>query len=122
MSKDTKTLILKYLIIFLISSLIVVVNLLAKNDFTSIIVYCDGFFIAGFSMLCVSALSIVNYFGAFDIFGYMFHNVKNGSRQTLSQYSENRRIVKSKNKLYFLPYLIIGGIFIFVALIISIFL
>ena len=122
MSRDTKFLILKYIIIFLISAFIVVVNLLAKNDFTSIVVYCDGFFIAGFSMLCVSALSVVNYFGAFEIFVYMFHNVKNGSRQTLSQYSENRRIVKSKTKLYFIPYLIIGGIFIFVALILSTFL
>lgn len=78
-------------------------------------------FIVGFIMFLVGCLSIVASLGAFDIFSYQFKRKGSGENKYTLYDHQQKRMEKSKNNRYsFVPYMVVGGFFVIVSLILSI--
>ena len=76
--------------------------------------YRDGATIAGFSLIFFGLLLILGHFGAFDIFNFYFRRKKkeDGSKENYGEYVERKKMEKGRLNLYFLPYLIVGALFL----------
>ena len=81
--------------------------------------YRDGATIAGFVLFFFGLLIVLAHFGAFDIFNFFFARKKkeDGSKEIYSEYVERKRMEKSHLNLSFLPYLIVGGLYLLFSLI-----
>lgn len=112
----------KYIIIGIIAIALNLIVLFAKG-FDQLIYYCDSFFIAGFSIFGCGILSIVSNHGGFDIFGYSTQYVGNmvaGKEKKyvdMVDYINQKNEVRSKDRFCFVPYFIIGGVELVVAVI-----
>lgn len=108
----------RYLISAGFALLIVLLKLFSSGDFTLLRSYSDGFFIAGFFLLCIGGLSVVNYFGGFDIFSCMVaKRDADGHKPTLHEYAQMKAEKRKSNPFVFVPYFTVGGIALIVALI-----
>ena len=89
------------------------------NIWTMLSSYRDGATIGGFALFFFGLLLILAHFGAFDIFNFFFARKKkeDGSKEIYSEYVERKRIEKGHLRLYFLPYLIVGGLYLLFSLI-----
>ena len=76
--------------------------------------YRDGATIGGFALFFFGLLLILSHFGAFDIFSFMFARKKkeDGSKEIYSEYVERKRMEKGHLNLFFLPYLIVGSLYL----------
>ena len=76
--------------------------------------YRDGATIAGFALFFFGLLLILAHFGAFDIFNFFFQRKKkeDGSKEIYSEYVERKRMEKGHLNLFFLPYLIVGSLYL----------
>ena len=76
--------------------------------------YRDGATIAGFVLFFFGLLLILGHFGAFDIFNFFFARKKkeDGSKEIYSEYVERKRMEKGHLNLFFLPYLIVGSLYL----------
>lgn len=111
---------IKYLILFLVASLIVLTNLFL-NGFSYLYLYVDGFFISGFSLILVGFLSLLNYFGAYDFWSYAFSKKKtNNYKVRLYEFSEEKKEKRKLKPLPFGPYFGVGIVFLVVSIILSI--
>ena len=82
--------------------------------------YRDSLFIAGMVVVFSGGLAIVSNFGVFDIFSFYPRRKKkeDGKKENYGDYVERRRAERSSDKnLYFLPYFIIGTLFLIASLI-----
>lgn len=77
--------------------------------------YFDGFFIGGATLFLFGLLTIVSYFGGFDMLSYLFRaKVVDNHRESLYDYSVRRRSERMPNRFAFIDYLVIGTIFMIV--------
>ena len=76
--------------------------------------YRDGATIGGFVLFFFGLLLILGHFGAFDIFNFFFGRKKkeDGTREIYSEYVERKRMEKGHLNLSFLPYLIVGSLYL----------
>lgn len=80
-----------------------------NNGWNSLSYYGSGLFIAGFTLILIGGLSLVNQFGQFNIFSFIFNNKRiDGRKETLAEYGERKELQRSKKSIPFLPYMIIG--------------
>ena len=81
--------------------------------------YINGSFIAGAIISLVSILILLSSFGSFNLFSYYFRRKKkeNGYKENYYEYTERVAKSQSSYRFVFLPYLIIGLVFIAVSLI-----
>ncbi len=82
--------------------------------------YRDGLFIAGMIVIFMGALAVVANFGIFDIFAYYPARKKkeNGKKENFGDYVERKRLERSSNKNpFYLPYFIVGALFLIASLI-----
>jgi hypothetical protein len=108
---------IKYAILFVIACIIVLINGFIKG-FDFLIVYIDGFFIAGISMILVGGLSLLNFFGAYDFWSYTFSKRNpNGTKKPLYEYSIERKEKRNRGNLPFGPYFIVGLLFLIISII-----
>ena len=108
---------IKYLILFLVATGIVLINLIL-NSFTVLYFYVDGFFIAGFSLILVGVLSLLNYFGAYDFWSYAFsRKKKDDHRMPIYDYSEEKKRKRKLKPLPFGPYFGVGILFFVISII-----
>ena len=56
-----------------LGSMALIIILSVYNGFDNSINFINGFFIAGFALLCVGGLSVLSYLGAYDFFSYAFY-------------------------------------------------
>lgn len=117
----------KRILIIHIVDIIMILLILLMKGFDKAINYCDAFFIAGLLMICFGGLSFVSNCGAFDIFGYSFKTVgtklsgnPNKEYQNLSAYVESKKDRRLKEKFNFVPYLLVGGVTVFLSFIIKV--
>lgn len=91
-----------------------------KNLEQPILSTSNACFIVGFVLVLIGGLSILSNLGAFDIFSYQFKRKGSGaSKYTLFDHQQ-RRIEQSKTKkFYFVPYFVVGGLFLLVSFILS---
>ena len=97
--------------------------------------YYDALSAAGGICFFFGLLKLVSYFGAFDTFGYSFGKMRqNGTKRpdtpgqkehsrldSLYDYSNAKRAERSRSELTFMPYLLIGLLFLAVAIVIRVF-
>jgi hypothetical protein len=77
-------------------------------------------FISGFVLVLVGGLSILSNLGAFDIFSYQFKRKGVGANKYTLYDHQQRRIEQSKTrKYYFVPYFVVGGLFLLVSFILT---
>lgn len=99
--------------------IIVIINNATHGTFTSLFQYSNGLFIGGAILFLFGLLTVVNYFGGLDIFSYMFRARKtDGHRESLYDYSERKKVERKPAAFNFIDYLIVGTIFMIVAIII----
>ncbi len=99
----------------------ILANILAE-DWKSVTTYANGSFAAGMTLIGCGGLSWCCSLGAYDMMSYLFvRKGPNGSKPTLYDYSEQKRVERSANKLSFLPYIITGAVFVIISLILFIF-
>ena len=93
------------------------------NSFAFLINYIDGLFIGGFFLICLSGLSLISYYGGFDIFSYVAYGKRKYNNCTLYDYSQIQKNSKDKKgaKKFFIPYLVVGLIFVAIAAFLLIF-
>lgn len=114
----------KTLILFGLGLLISLIYLFI-NGFSLIINYCDAFFIAGFIIFSIGALSTLSYFGAFNTLGYSFYalgrvfsskkEMKEKKYEDLVDYVEKKKQSRKGLKRIILPYVYIAIIFFLLA-------
>ncbi len=105
----------RYLSCLIYGILILVVYNCLRN-WVDLVNYMDALFIAGFSLLCIGGLSIVNYFGGFDIYTYMFaKRGANGQKPSLYEYSMDKKEQRKKQKFKFIPYLVFAAFYIIIS-------
>ncbi len=112
----------RYAISAVFALLIVLLKLLTAGKFSSLQTYSDGFFIAGLLLICGGGLSVVNYFGGFDIFSCMFaKRDAEGHKPTLQEFSEMKAEKRKSNPFVFIPYFTVGFFSLIVASVLLIF-
>ncbi len=82
--------------------------------------YRDSLFIAGMVVVLTGGLSIMSNFGVFDIFSFYPGRKKkeDGKKENYGDYVERKKAERSSEKnLYFLPYFIVGALFLIASLI-----
>lgn len=89
------------------------------NSWTVIIGYCNGFFIAAFTLISIGLLAVLNLFGAFDIFSFYPGRKKkeDGTKESLYDYSTRKKEERGKFKLVFVPYISLGSVYLLVSLV-----
>ena len=108
----------KYIILFVVGCVLTMAGLLL-NGFNFALYYVNSFFFAGFAMICLGGLSIVNYYGGYDFMSYAFSKRNpDGTKIQYSTYIENKENKRKNNKLPFGPYFVRGTIFLIVSIII----
>ena len=110
---------LKLLSAFITGLLITILYLSLNDSWILPRYYSDGFFIAGVIVFCLGMFSVVNLFGGFDVFSYLFTREKTnyGARVSLYEYSEIKKEKRKLKKLNFLSYFINASFFIILGLI-----
>ena len=90
-----------------------------SNVWNSLYYYANGATIAGFSMLFFGLLLVLSHFGAFDIFNFFFQRKKkeDGTKENYGDYVNRKKEEKGSLNLYFLPYIIVGVLFILFSII-----
>ena len=109
----------RFVVSLFIGLTVYVVSNAIFNTWSLTIAHCNSCFIAGFVLVGISALAALNLFGAFDIFSFYFNRKKkeNGDKEVLYDYSTRKKQERLKVKLAFLPYLLVGSLFLIASLI-----
>lgn len=101
-----------------VASICILYNII-NDGFAYRVSYSNGLFIGGATIFLFGLLTIVNYFGGFDIFSFMFNNKRvDGHRETLFDYSERKKMERKDSAFVFIDYLVIGTIGMIVSTII----
>ena len=67
--------------------------------------------VAGYVTFLIGALLTVSYFGAFDLFGYVFSSGRNGEHKkykNYAHYTEQRTEKRAREGYIFVPYYVVG--------------
>ena len=108
----------KYILLFIVACVLTLVGLLIKG-FDLPLYYVDSLFFAGFSMVGVGGLSIINYFGGYDFMSYAFSKRNlDGTKIQYSTYIENKEAKRKKADLPFGPYFVVGTVFLIVSFVV----
>ncbi len=114
------------IVLFVVNSLIMVLVLLLKQDY-SIRGFSDASFISGFTTLLMYSLRVLGAKGAYDLIGYTAIRFRDTFRkdyektyESAHEYTEHKREERLKNKQSFLFHFIIPSLFIFTAIILAI--
>ena len=108
---------IRYIIALAIAIIFSLVYLII-NGFNYKIFYLDAFTVAGSIDILVGLLALVTYFGAFDTFGYAFSTFKKDRRyKDLVEYTDAKKVKRANSQFIFVPYVVVGVIFVLVGLI-----
>lgn len=71
----------------------------------------ECFSVAGGVTFLVGALFAVTYFGAFDLFGYVFGRaMEKQNYKSYAHYATAKQEKRSREQYYFVPYFVVGAI------------
>ena len=94
--------------------------ILYQKGFDRTIYFVDAFSAAGGIVFLIGLLQLVSYWGAFDTFGYGISKLGNYKRYAdLYEYTQKKREARGRGELVFIPFLVVGAVFILISLIIS---
>lgn len=108
-------------IVSLIIGIILVITTLSIKGFSYLVSYEDAFFIAGAVVIFIGILSLLSNYGAFDLLAYSGKYVYNMSKkrkvERYPDYVENKIAIRKKMKYKWIPYVVVGCVFIIIAII-----
>lgn len=114
---------IKYIVSIIIGSLFVILTLYIQG-FNYLMSYEDGFFVAGSVLICVGLLSLLSNYGAFDLLSYsgkyVFNMSKKKKIERYPEYVENKVLIRKKLKYKWIPYIVVGILFILISIVIMI--
>ncbi len=94
---------------------------LLRTGFDLRIYYMDAFSVAGAAVILLGLLFMAAYFGAFDTFGYSFSMWRATRRyKDLYAYSEAKKEKRQKGGWTFMPFLVVGAVFLLLGLLLRI--
>ena len=103
------------------AAVLVTFLVLLRDGFTLRISYYNALTTAGGATLLLGLLLAAGFFGAFDIFGYSFSTLRRQRRyHDLYDYSEAKREKRRHTDRYFVPWLIVGAVFLLSGLLLRI--
>lgn len=114
---------IRYVIALVVCGALSAAFIISKGNY--LMSYIDGFSAAGAVSILFGALVLVTNLGAFDMFSYSFAIMRKANREfykDLYQYSQIKKEKRSKHFFTFVPYMVVGLLFIIIALIMLIFL
>ena len=112
----------KYIGCLVFLLVIIVLYNVIREQWNVLVNYADSSFLGGFSLICVGGFSVLNHFGAYDIFQAAFaKRLPNGKKMTLYEFSEKRKIERSKSPYTYVPYFVVGCLGIVISSIVSLF-
>lgn len=113
---------IRYLVSFVIGLLIAVVYL-SFNGFKYFYSYVNAISTAGISLIFIGLLSLVSYLGAFYAFGYGFSQIfgNKSNYKDLYDYTTRKIEIRKRKNFIFMPYIIVGIIFVIISLILMCF-
>lgn len=104
----------------LILNVLLTLTVLFVRGFELKIYYVDAFSVAGAVSILLGLLFWVSAAGAFDTIGYGFSTLgSNRKYKDLYEYSVRKKEKRSRHKGSFLPYIIVGAVFLAVSALIS---
>lgn len=104
----------------IILNVVLTLTVLFVRGFELKIYYVDAFSVAGAVSVLLGLLFWIAAAGAFDAIGYGFSTFRTDRRdKDLYEYSVRKKEKRSRNKGSFLPYIIVGAIFMAVSALIS---
>ncbi len=109
---------LKFALCPVIGLLIMVIYNSAAGQWTALVSYSNGAFIAGAVLFLIGLLSLVNSFGAFDLSSFYFRRKQfdETRKENYGEYVTRRAEERKKTRMGFLPYVIVGTVFIIVGI------
>ena len=113
---------IRYLVSFVIG-LIIAVIYLSLNGFKYFYNYVNAISTAGISLIFIGLLSLVSYLGAFYAFGYGFSQIcgNKSNYKDLYDYTTRKIEIRKRKNFIFMPYIIVGIIFVIISLILMCF-
>ncbi len=94
---------------------------LLRDGFALRISYYNALTMAGAVTLLLGLLLMTAYFGAFDIFGYSFSTFRSRRRyRDLYEYAEAKKEKRRRGDRFFMPWLIVGAVFLIAGLLLRI--
>lgn len=111
---------IKYIVSLVVSLLLMVLYCAIRNTWSSPMMYSNGLFIGGFTMVSVGLLNLLNNFGAYDMWAYVFTRKRKKEGITLAEYSEIKAEERKKTRFSFVPFVTVGLFAIIVSAIILI--
>lgn len=107
----------RYLAAFLLNAASALIVLLIKGHELKIC-YVDAFSVGGAVSVLLGLLIWVASTGAFDTFGYGFSTFRSGRKyKDLYEYTTYKRDKRSRQGKTFLPFILMGGVFLAIAFI-----
>lgn len=111
----------KYLILFLIGLLFMLIKVATSNAWHLILFYMDGAYIGGAILILLGAMSIVTNQGAFNMFSYLGSKLgKDGRKLTYGEYVALKAEQRTSKRWYFFPYFLMGAIYLIIGTILLI--
>ena len=78
------------------------------------------FSVSGLVTFLIGGLMTVSFFGAFDLFGYVFSSARsNGKYKNYADYSQKSMEKRTLGKYYFVPYYVVGVIVFLISFLFS---
>lgn len=111
----------QYIIASILAIGLTILAIFSRKTF-SLLFIADSFAIAGVVTILIGGLVLVGYFGGFDTLGYgMSYFVrKNKKYDDLFDYTEKKKLLRKSGSLTFMPYFIIGILFVIISFVLAI--
>lgn len=78
--------------------------------------------VSGFVTCLIGALLLVAYWGAFDLFGYVFSPGRTGEHRKFANYADytqKKEEKRARNGWYFVPYFVVGIVLMLISMLFS---
>lgn len=76
--------------------------------------------VSGYVTFLIGALLTVSYFGAFDLFGFVFSPGNSGEKRKYrdyAQYSQKKAEKRARERYFFVPYFVVGVVVVLLSLV-----
>ena len=97
---------------YIVSVVILVGVLIAYNSINGwghLVNYSNAFFISGGILIALGLISMVDYYGGYNIARYIFvRRDPDGKRKSLAEYNEDRKEKLKHKEFRYFPYLLLG--------------
>ena len=104
----------------LIINIVLTLVVLFSRGFGLKIYYVDAFSVAGFVSILLGLLVWITGAGAFDTIGYGFSTLRGDRKyKDLYEYSVRKKEKRSRHKKNFLPYIVVGIVFLVISFLVS---